>query len=243
MARLAASQHMRLVMVGGFMLQNLTYLAKVGVDIVCPENTHWPAVYGRVGGYEGSKLESHFAVIRYLQEADADYTIVHPATVCGHSETGHILEGQPLAELIRNLAQGRFKAVPGTDRHWLPVVSVDYLATMITCVAFDPSMANRQVLALDESSANLQGCSSNWQRHWCEGASAPCRDQVDQVAVDDPGLAARFAISAESLNFIQTQRFDMNRSRQLERKYRLTHPDLARTLEKTARYVTSHLSH
>ncbi|MCU0122931.1 SDR family oxidoreductase [Pseudomonas vlassakiae] len=243
-ARLAASQHIRLVMVGGYMLQNLTYLAKVGVDIVCPENTHWPAVYGRVGGYEGSKLESHFAVIRYLQEADADYTIVHPATVCGHSETGHILEGQPLADLIRNLAQGRFKAVPGTDRHWLPVVSVDYLATMITCVAFDPSMANRQVLALDEGSANLQGMLGQLAKTL--GVKAPRRHVAIRLIkwlLTIPGLAARFAISAESLNFIQTQRFDMNRSRQLERKYRLTHPDLARTLEKTARYVTNHLPH
>lgn len=113
-ARLAASQRSRLLMVGGYMLQNLTHLASIGVDHEHPENTNWPAVYERVGGYEGSKLESHFAVIRYMQEVAADYAIVHPATVCGHSESGHILEGQPLAELIRNLALGRFKAIPGS---------------------------------------------------------------------------------------------------------------------------------
>jgi hypothetical protein len=56
-----------------------------------------------------------------------------------------------------------------------------------------------------------------------------------------PGLAARFAISAESLNFIQTQRFDMRNSQQLERKYQLAHPDMARTLEKTVRYVQGYL--
>ncbi|POG10972.1 hypothetical protein BGP84_14980 [Pseudomonas putida] len=56
-----------------------------------------------------------------------------------------------------------------------------------------------------------------------------------------PGLAARFSISTESLNFIQTQRFDMSHSKQLERKYQLTHPDMARTLEKTVRYVKGYL--
>ncbi|MFV3327652.1 SDR family oxidoreductase [Pseudomonas sp. NY15372] len=237
-ARLAASQRVRLLMVGGFMLQNLAHLASIGIDNERPENTDWPAVYGRVGGYEGSKLESHFAVIHYMQEAGADYSIVHPATVCGHSESGHIMDGQPLAELIRNLAQGRFKAVPGSARHWLPLVSVDYLVTMMTCVAFDPAMANRQVLALYEHTPNLQGMLEQMARTL--EIKAPRRHVAMRVLrwlLMMPGLASRFAISAESLNFIQTQRFDMSNSKQLERKYQLTHPDMERALEKTVRYV------
>ncbi|WP_422403752.1 SDR family oxidoreductase [Pseudomonas sp. GZD-209] len=243
-AKLAAGQRIRLLMVGGFMLQNLNHLASIGVDHECPENTNWPAVYRRVGGYEGSKIESHFAVIRYMQDAGADYTIVHPATVCGHSESGHILEGQPLAELIRNLAQGRFKAVPGSSRHWLPLVSVDYLVAMMTCVAFDPSMANRQALALYEHTSSLQGM--------LEQIAKPLEVKAPRQHVPIgllrwllmiPGLAARFAISAESLDFIQTQRFDMSNSEQLELKYQLTHPDMARALEKTVRYVKDHFLH
>ncbi|MGE8458677.1 MAG: NAD-dependent dehydratase, partial [Pseudomonas alloputida] len=46
---------------------------------------------------------------------------------------------------------------------------------------------------------------------------------------------------AESLNFIQTQRFDMGNSRQLERKYALTHPDMTQALENTVRYVSDYL--
>lgn len=241
-ARLAASLRIRLLMVGGYMLQNLTHLASIGIDNECPENTNWPAVYSRVGGYEGSKLESHFAVIRYMQEADADYTIVHPATVCGHSESGHILEGQPLVELIRNLALGRFKAIPGSSRHWLPMVSVDYLVTMITCVAFDPSMANQQVLALYEHTPNLQGMLK--QLAETLEVKAPRRHVAIGLLkwlLAVPGLAARFSISAESLNFIQTQRFDMTHSKQLEHKYQLTHPDMTKTLEKTVHYVKGYL--
>ncbi|SDT32458.1 Male sterility protein [Pseudomonas asplenii] len=238
-ARLAASQGIRLVMVGGYMLQNLAHLTRVGVDHEHPENTNWPAVYGRVGGYEGSKLESHFAVIRYMQDAGAAYTIVHPATVCGHSESGHIPEGQPLAELIRNLAQGRFKAVPGSTSHWLPLVSVDYLVTMITCVAFDPSMVNQQVLALYEHTPNLRGMLE--QMATTLKIKAP-RHHVPigllRWLLKIPGLAGRLSISTESLDFIQTQRFDMRQSKALEQKYRLTHPDMTRTVERTVRYVT-----
>ncbi|KPA88092.1 non-ribosomal peptide synthase, dehydrogenase domain-containing protein [Pseudomonas asplenii] len=243
-ARLAATQRIRLVMVGGYMLQNLSHLANIGVDNECPENTDWPAVYGRVGGYEGSKLESHFAVIRHMQEAGADYTIVHPATVCGHSESGHIVEGQPLVELIRNLAQGRFKAIPGSARHWLPLVSVDYLVSMIACVAFDPTMVNRQVLALYEHTPNLKGMLEQMAKTL--EVTAPRRHVAIGLLkwlLKIPGLAARLAISAESLDFIQTQRFDMSHSEQLERKYRLTHPDMTRTLERTVRYARGHLPH
>ena len=56
-----------------------------------------------------------------------------------------------------------------------------------------------------------------------------------------PGLATRLSISAESLNFVQTQRFDMSDSQQLELKYQLAHPDMARTLEKTVRYVQGYM--
>jgi thioester reductase-like protein len=104
-------------MVGGFMLQNLNHLASIGVDDECPENTNWPAVYRRVGGYEGSKIESHFAVIRYMQDAGADYTIVHPATVCGHSESGHILEDNLWSnsfEIWHKVGSKRSPVPPGT---------------------------------------------------------------------------------------------------------------------------------
>lgn len=242
-AKLAASQRSRLLMVGGFMLQNLTHLNSIGVDITCPENTNWPAVYARVGGYEGSKLESHFAVIRYMQDADADYTIVHPATVCGHSENGHILEGQPFSELIRNLAQGRFKAVPGSVRHWLPLVSVDYLVKMMICVAFDPFMANRQALALYERTPSLQGMLQQIAKTL--DVKAPRRHVpigLLRSLLTIPGLATRFAISAESLNFIQVQRFDMSMSSQLERKYQLTHPNMTHAIENTVHYIKDHVT-
>ncbi|MDH1551317.1 MULTISPECIES: SDR family oxidoreductase [Pseudomonas] len=243
-AQLAASQGTRLLMVGGYMLQNFSHLASIGVDHEHPEHTDWPAVYRRVGGYEASKLEAHFAVIRYMQGAGAAYSIVHPATVCGDSERGHILDGQPLAALISGLALGRFKAIPGSPSHWLPLVSVDYLVTLMACVAFDPSMANRQVLALDPHTPNLQGL--------LEDITATLQVKAPRHHVPIgvlkwllaiPGVATRLAISPESLNFIQPQRFDLSFSEQLERRYQLTHPNIKHTLAKTVRHVERNLGH
>lgn len=126
-ALLAAEQKSRLVMIGGYMLKNHEHLQRIGIDPRYPELTNWPAVYRRVGGYEGSKLEAHFATLEVMFTKGGEMTVVHPATVCGHSRTGHILDGQPLVELIRNLVQGKLTAVPGTAEHWLPLVTVDYL--------------------------------------------------------------------------------------------------------------------
>jgi len=92
-ALLAAEQKSRLVMIGGYMLKNHEHLQRIGIDPRYPELTNWPAVYRRVGGYEGSKLEAYFATLEVVSTKGGEITVVHPATVCGHSRTGHILDG------------------------------------------------------------------------------------------------------------------------------------------------------
>lgn len=149
-ALLAAEQKSRLVMLGGYMLKNQEHLQRIGIDPRCPELTNWLTVYQHVGAYEGSKLEAHFAVLELMSAKGGEMTIVHPATVCGHSRTGHILDGQPLVELIRNLVQGKLTAVPGTAEHWLPLVTVDHLVELVAACAFDPAMGRQELLALDD---------------------------------------------------------------------------------------------
>ncbi|MBN0978842.1 hypothetical protein JTY93_11350 [Pseudomonas hygromyciniae] len=56
-----------------------------------------------------------------------------------------------------------------------------------------------------------------------------------------PGVAAYFGTSPESLNVIQTERFDMHQSRELESRYQLKHPDTQTTLENTAHFVRREL--
>lgn len=241
-AELAVVQQSRFLMVGGYMIKNDTHLAKIGIDTRHPEKTDWFNVYKRVGGYEGSKLEAHFVVTRYLEEHSADYAVVHPATVYGHSESGHILKGQPTEQLIRNLSSGKLKAIPGNAEHWLPLVSVDYLVALITHLGFDSSAARQQVLALNEATPSLLNMVKQISN--LLGVRAPNRyipKGLLRFFLTIPGMENRFATSRESLNFIQKERFDMSTSKYYETRYKLSHPDLKHTLEKTVEYVKNTL--
>ncbi|MES2820963.1 MAG: SDR family oxidoreductase [Pseudomonadota bacterium] len=239
-ARLAADQGSRLLMVGGYMLENHGHLQRVGIDLARPEHTDWPALYRRAGGYEASKLEAHFKVLAYLQARAADFTVVHPATVCGHSQSGHILAGQPLAQLIRNLIEGVLSAIPGSPAHWLPLVSVDFLAELMVAAAFDPGQSGRQVLALDEQTPNLQGLLAQLAEPL--GLRAPRRHLpigLLRLLLKVPGAARVLHTSPESLDFIQTTRFDTRATRELAQRHQLTWPDIGQAITATARFVAN----
>lgn len=238
-AQLAAKQGSRLLMVSGFMLENHAHLQRVGVDLEQPARTDWPALYRRVGGYEGSKLEAHFKVVECMQALGGELTIVHPATVCGHSQTGHILPAQPLAELISNLAGGKLSAIPGTSAHWLPLVTVDFLVELMLAAAFDPSQVGQQVLALDERTPNLPGMLAVL----AESLNRPAPQRFMPIGglrwlLKIPGLPKLLNTSAESLDFIQTTRFDTAASKALALKHQLTWPDINQALQATVRYVS-----
>lgn len=237
-AELAVVQQSRFLMVGGYMIKNDAHLARVGIDTQHPEKTDWVNVYNRVGGYEGSKLEAHLVVTRYLEAQSADYAVVHPATVYGHSESGHILKGQPTEQLIRNLSSGKLKAIPGNSEHWLPLVSVDYLVALITHLGFDSSAARQQVLALNEATPSLSSLVKEISNYL--GVRAPNHyipKGLLRFFLTIPGMENRLATSRESLSFIQKERFDMSISKHFETKYKLNHPDFRSTLEKTVNYV------
>ena len=237
-ALLAAEQKSRLVMIGGFMLKNHEHLQRIGIDPHHPELTHWPALYRRVGAYEGSKLEAHFATLELMSAKGADVTVVHPATVCGHSHTGHILEGQPLMELIRSLMQGKLTAVPGTAEHWLPLVTVDYLVELVVASAFDPAMKGQELLALDAQTPNLrellaqvaQAISLKPPRH-----HIPLR--LLKWLLKIPPVARFLNTSVEALDFIQTTRFDTAAVEQFAKRHGIAKPDVGEALRRTAVFV------
>lgn len=239
-ALLAVEQNSRLVMIGGYMLKNHEHLQRIGIDPRSAQQTHWPAVYRRVGGYEASKLEAHFATLELMSAKGGEITVVHPATVCGHSRTGHILDGQPLVELIRNLIQGKLTAVPGTAKHWLPLVTVDYLVELMVVSAFDPAMVGQELLALDEQTPNLrellvqvaQPLGLKPPRH-----HIPLR--VLKLLLSIPPVARFMNTKPEALDFIQTTRFDTAAVEQFAKSHGIAKPDIRQSLQHTATFVNS----
>jgi nucleoside-diphosphate-sugar epimerase len=237
-ADLAAATDARLLMVGGFMLHNHAHLQRLGVNLEQPAMSDWPLVYRRSGGYEGSKLEAHFAVQRRMREHGGRLTMVHPVTLCGHSISGHILPAQPLAGLITNLAHGRLSAIPGSPQHWLPLVCVDFLVELMRRAAFDPTLEGGELLALDERSPNLAGLLERLARML---QVKPPRRHLPvgllRSILRIPGLPALLHTEPESLDFIQTQRFDMRATEAFVARHQLAWPDLDGALQASARYL------
>lgn len=242
-AELAASQGSPLLMVGGFMLANHGHLQRLGIDLQHPERTDWDAVYRRSGAYEGSKLEAHFRVRERMAQLQAALTVVHPATLCGHSRSGHILPTQPLAGLIGNLASGRLGAIPGSPAHWLPLVSVDFLAELIVTAAFDEQQAGQEMLALDAATPNLQGMLQ--QLAGSLGVQAPSRHlpiPLLRALLKIPGVSRLLRTDAESLDFIQTTRFNTAATQAFVQRHQLAWPDISQALQATARYLANEAS-
>ncbi|CAI8932909.1 NAD-dependent dehydratase [Pseudomonas donghuensis] len=240
-ALLAAEQNSRLVLIGGYMLKNHQHLRNIGIDPRRPELTNWPAVYRKVGGYEASKLEAHFATLQVMAAQGGEITVVHPATVCGHSRTGHILEGQPLMELIRNLVQGKLAAVPGTPEHWLPLVSVDYLVELVAACAFDPAMVGQELLALDDQTPNLRELLA--QAAHPLGVKAPKHHmplRLMKLLLSVRPIARLLNTNVEALDFIQTTRFDTAAVEQFAGRHGIAKPDIREALRHTATFVNAH---
>lgn len=237
-AELAVGSGSRLLMVGGFMLCNSEHLQRLGIDLDRPQRSDWARVYRRSGGYEGSKLQAHFAVRQRMAELGGQLTCVHPATLCGHSRSGEILATQPLAGLIATLQQGRLSAIPGSAAHWLPLVTVDFLAELLRLAAFDPHLAGGELLALDEATPNLAGLVA--QLAQALEVEAPRRHMPMAVLkglLRVPGLPALLRTEPESLDFIQTRRFDTSATRAFASRYQLAWPDIGQAREATARFV------
>ncbi|WP_248766009.1 SDR family oxidoreductase [Pseudomonas protegens] len=240
-ALLAAEQNSRLVMIGGYMLKNHEHLQRIGIDPRYPRRTNWPAVYRHVGGYEASKLEAHFATLELMSAKGGEITVVHPATVCGHSRTGHILDGQPLVALIRNLVQGKLTAVPGSAQHWLPLVTVDYLVELMAACAFDPGMAGQELLALDAQTPNLRELLAQVAHPL--GLKSPQHHislRLLKWLLSIPPVARLMNTQPEALDFIQTTRFDTAALEQFANRHAIAKPDIRQSLRHTATFVNAH---
>ncbi|WP_282412380.1 SDR family oxidoreductase [Pseudomonas sp. PS01299] len=240
-ALLAAEQKSRLVMIGGYMLNNHEHLQRIGIDPRQPELTNWPAVHRRVGGYEASKLEAHFATQQIMSAKGGEMTVVHPATVCGHSRTGHIVDGQPLVALIRNLVQGKLTAVPGTAEHWLPLVTVDYLVELVAVCAFDPAMVGEELLALDDQTPNLRELLAQVAKPL--GLKSPKHHislRLLKWLLSIPPVAWFLNTKPEALDFIQTTRFNTAAVEQFANRHGIAKPDIRQALQHTATFVNAY---
>lgn len=235
-AELARRHDCRLVFISGFMLANHAHLARLGIHDDTPETVDWQAVYRRAGGYEASKLEAAIRVRALAAETGLDWVEIQPATVAGHSRSGALDTSQPLFALLDNLARGRMAMVPGSPAHWLPLVAVDHLASLIATAAVIPSPPAR-LLALDPSTPNLQGLLAIAAD--VLGRRAPRRHlpiPLLAALLRLPGLPRLMNTWPEALHFIQPTRFDTASTDAFLDQQGLTRPDMATVIATSTRW-------
>lgn len=235
--RLASAIGARLVLVGGFMLENRVHQRQIGIDPDHPLDSPWARIYDRVGAYEASKLEAHYRAVALANELGVTWAAVHPATLCGHSETGELAAAQPLQALITNLAAGRLKAIPGSPAHWLPLVSVDFLAALLAALTQHPFRTGTSLLALDEQSPDLAGMVAGL----AEGAGCASPSRYVPLPLLKgllclPGAETVLQTRRESLAFIRSERYDTAATRQFAEAAGLGWPDIRQAIVRSGRY-------
>jgi len=107
------------------------------------------------GAYEGSKIEAYVRFRRLAAELGLPWTAVHPATVIGDSHTGRTTQLTGLGETVQRLFEGRMPALVGSERTFVPVVTVDYLAEYLATVPGDQACVSADLVVFDPASPVL----------------------------------------------------------------------------------------
>lgn len=237
------SQHCRLqraVHVSGYMLTMHSHLQQAGINLEVPEQTNWEGVYKKLGAYEASKIEAHYAWMQQATTLGLNWTIVHPATVIGDDAQGEIPPGQPFYQLLADLKQGRTTAIPGSPAHRIPLVGVSELVAVMSHAALDQHTCNREILVADDATPYLSEV-LQLAAHTMQ-VKAPRRYvslKVLAFILKWRWLAKKLNLSAEMLHFLRTERLDTSVLQGLKQQWGLPQSNIQQALQVTAHWVNT----
>lgn len=227
----------RFVQVSGYMLTMTAHLQRLGIDDD-GEKTNWPAIYQQVGAYEASKLEGHFAIKRAALRLNVPLTIIHPATVIGHSETGEIAPNQVFRSTLHDLVEGKLWAVPDGNGYRLPLVSIDYLTQFMAQIADYQDSAGQAYLVADENTPSLKAVLTHCANQ--RGIAAPRISMpvpLLQQLARWQWLGQQLGLSSEMLHFLRREQLNTTTSREMAAKMAIPSVLLTTALTQTMRYV------
>lgn len=188
------------------------------------------------GAYEASKMEAHQRVQRRARELDVPLTRVSPAVVIGHSETGETTQFIGLVETLRLLHARRLPALPGNASTWLPLVTVDAVASVLARVPTDPLSRGEHLLVFDERSPSLP---------------ALVTQAASRMAVPAPRLrlpvwfvralpTALSGVDREGLSFISSDRYDAAPLQAFAARTQLALPDIHQAFDRWLDFLVAH---
>jgi nucleoside-diphosphate-sugar epimerase len=221
-------------------LVRLVHLSGYRVGGQDPASVPWTAKrisqeYRRLGAYEASKVESDAVVQAEAARLGVPLTIVNPSTVIGDSHTGETPQTLGLAATVLDLIGGRMPALPGGPSTFVPVVTVDYLATFTALLPTRTDTTGESYWVLDDSTPALPELLRLIGRH--HGVKVP-RPRVP-VALLRILPAAITRADPETLGFLSSDRYPTGPAEAIARQHGLTHTDTNLSLFRWSRYLQS----
>lgn len=222
-------------------LSRLVHLSGYRVGGQEPAEVPWPAErvrreYSRLGAYEASKAESDAVVQATASRLGVPWSIVNPATVIGDSATGESEQVLGIASTIRDLWNGDLAALPGGSDTFVPVVTVDYLASFMALVPTTPENEGQSYWLLDDSTPALPVMLTMLAGHL--GVRAPRFRIPVRLLCALPQRITK--AHPETLSFLSSERYPTASATRFAEAHGLRHPDVRVSLTRWADYLVAH---
>ena len=189
--------------------------------------------YQTHGAYEASKMIAHEFVRQAAKEFDVPLTRISPAIVIGDSCTGETTQLIGLADTIKQLWQGNLPVLVGSADTWLPVVTIDFLATLLAKIPSDTASNGEHYVIFDDRTPVLPKfmdlVASRMNR------SAPKRHLPVNLVRNLP--TALTGVDAEALTFISDDRYDPKPLADLCKRLDLTLPPIETSITRWVDYL------
>ncbi|WP_437299205.1 SDR family oxidoreductase [Sorangium sp. So ce426] len=222
----------RFVYLGGYRMMHAS--ARSGAESALTQRAR-DRLYRHHGAYEGSKHESFLAVRRFAAERGLRWTAVHPSSVIGDSRTGETTQLTGVGEMVEQLWRGRLPALAGSERTFLPLVTVDYLARFLASVPERPETAEQDLCVLDQATPRLPAL--------VRGIAAHLR-RSPPAWVLPLGLVrllpeALTGVTRESLSFLAEDVYDTSAAEAHARAVGLVMPPIHASVERWCDYLVA----
>jgi pimeloyl-ACP methyl ester carboxylesterase len=192
-------------------------------------------LYKESGAYEASKLHAHRAIGAFAQEHHLPLTSVHPSTVIGSSTSGETNQLTGLADTAERLWQGRMPAMVGTEKTFIPIVCVDYLADFLASVPHNDATLGQDLCVLNSESPNLPGLVQEMAAHL--GVRAPRRMLSKRFVSALP--EAITGVEKETLTFLSEDRYNTRSAEEHANRAGLQMPDFGTSLHLWLDYLVA----
>lgn len=228
----------RVVHASGYLVASEKRLAQLGLRRdQLPTERQWAKLYRDLGAYEASKVEGDFAVRAAAKQHNIDLTIINPAAVIGHSESGEITQITGFGEIVDQLWRGVMSAIPGRPDDWVPHVPVDYVARFMAKIPARDTERMAEYTLLCPGTPTFGEFVRLVASHL--GVPAPTRSvPVGAVKVLlKAGLGKLTGMSAEPLSFLVSFDFDTEAADRAAANVGLVCPKLLPALHKTLDHI------